>query len=125
MYAIDGPLFYIRRVPTTLQNSRTLSDGRRRMEGRRSKKQRSKMEEAEAEAGATKQPTYPKVAVFNLGRAHVWWWKEQRSTSLSGARFKWTDWIGEEKTGNRCGTRARRRHTWQLQRRRCGNSTNR
>ena len=52
------------------------------------------MEEAEAEVGATKQPTYPKVAVFNLGRAHVWWRErreKERSTSLSGARFKWTD----------------------------------
>ena len=38
------------------------------------------MEEAEEEVGAaTKQPTYPKVAVFNLGRAHVWWKRERRS----------------------------------------------
>ena len=76
---------------------------------------------------ATKQPTYPKVAVFNLGRAHVWWRErreKERSTSLSGARFKWTDWFGEGKTGDRCGTRARQAtHLWRP--RRCGNSTNR
>lgn len=55
----------------------------------------------EAEAGATKQPTYPKVAVFNLGRVQfgpcprvVEEGTEEWSTSLSGARFKWTDWGG-------------------------------
>ena len=67
------------------------------------------MEEAEAEVGATKQPTYPKVAVFNLGRAHVWWKRERRSGVRRYLAPDLNGRIGEGKTGDRCSTRARRR----------------
>ena len=56
--------------------------------------------------------------------------REGRRPSLSGARFKWTDWrtSGEGKTGDRCITRTKAPpHLWQRRGsgRGCGNSANR
>ena len=78
--------------------------------------------------GATKQPTYPKVAVFNLGRAHVWWKRERRSGVRRYLAPDLNGRIGEQGGKNwrqmQHAGEGEATHLWR-HRRRCGNSTKR